>query len=60
MALTMHDAVFSCELKNCYVFRNSLFFESVYGDVYYVKIMKFEIQFQKIEGVSALDYLTTT
>jgi hypothetical protein len=56
----MHDAVFSCEPKNCYVLCNSLFFESVYGDVYYTKIMKLEIQFQKIEAVSALDYLTIT
>jgi hypothetical protein len=60
MAVTMHDAVFSCEPKNCYVLCNSLFFESVYGDVYYTKIMKLEIQFQKNEAVSALDYLTIT
>jgi hypothetical protein len=34
MALTMHDAVFSCEHKYRYVFCNSLFCENAYYTVY--------------------------
>ena len=60
MALTMHDAVCSCELKNCYELCNSVFGGSVYCDVYNTKIPKLEIQIQKTESVSALDYLTIT
>src|ERR1700749_3368806 len=47
----MHEAVFSCEHTYRYIFCNSLFWENVYYIGYSIKIPKFEIQIQKIEGV---------